>query len=112
MHTKKIDPPDEVKEPPAPEGARGLEGEQGWEPRAHRCVFAGVLQGADAAVRAVRAARAGGARALRDAEGWHRPQCHHLWLLQQGVFERGWGGQKCILIQANRRGKNNRAIQV
>lgn len=86
MHTKKIDPPDEVKQPPTAEGAHGAEGQQCWEPRAHRCVFAGVLQGSHAAVWAVWAACAGSPGALRNAEGWHRPQCHHLWLLQQGVF--------------------------
>lgn len=86
MHTKKIDPPDEVKQPPSPAGGCGCEAGAVLEPRAHWCVFAGVLQGADAAVWAVRAARAGSQGALRNAEGWHRPQCHHLWLLQQGMF--------------------------
>lgn len=111
MHTKKIDPPDEVKR------SRSL-WVWGWSSAGAQgslvlSVFAGLLQGAHAAVWAVRAARAGCQGALRNAEGWHRPQCHHLRILQQGMFWRGWRGrQKCIFIQGNRREKNNRAIQV
>ncbi|XP_030158070.1 DENN domain-containing protein 4B isoform X7 [Lynx canadensis] len=74
----------------------------------------GVLQGADAAVLPLRAARAVGASHAGDAEGRRRAQHHHLRLLQQGCAGKQvavwYAGRTPALGQAPERCPGGRSV--